>query len=119
MEAIYRTPDDYDLEHAGDTRDVEFFTGLAERLKPARVLELACGSGRVTLPLAETGARVGFDVVGLELVPEMLAAAREKREQAPPEVRSRLALEEGDMRTWRADRPFDLIVTPCSSVCHL
>jgi hypothetical protein len=23
------------------------------------------------------------------------------------------------MRTWQADEPFDLIVTPCSSMCHL
>jgi hypothetical protein len=34
-------------------------------------------------------------------------------------VRDRLTLVEGDMRTWRADHPFDLIVTPCSSVSHL
>ena len=123
-EAIYLKPEDYDLEHVGDTEDVEFFTGLAARLKPRRVLELACGNGRVTLPLAEAGAEHGFDVVGLELVPEMLAAAEKRRAGAKPAVRERLTLLEGDMRTWRADdggggEPFDLIVTPCSSVCHL
>jgi SAM-dependent methyltransferase len=91
--------------------------------RPRRVLELACGSGRVTLPLAEAGADVGFDVVGVELVPEMLDAARARREAAPPAVRERLTLRQGDMRSWRAaeagEAPFDLIVTPCSSVCHL
>lgn len=118
-EAIYETPDDYDLEHVGDTEDVEFFVSLVRRLRPKRVLELACGNGRVTLPLAEAGAQDGFEVVGLELVPEMLAAAREKREAAGPAARERLTLLEGDMRAWQAEQPFDLIVTPCSSMCHL
>lgn len=118
-EAIYQRPSDYDLEHVGDTEDVEFFVSLVGRLRPRRVLELACGNGRVTLPLAEAAVRDGFEVVGLELVPEMLEAAREKQERLPPEARARLALLEGDMRTWRAEQPFDLIITPCSSVCHL
>lgn len=118
-EAIYQRPEDYDLEHVGDTEDVEFFVSLVRRLRPKRVLELACGNGRVTLPLAEAGARHGFDVVGLELVPEMLAAAREKSAAAAPEERERLTLLEGDMRSWQAEEPFDLIVTPCSSMCHL
>jgi len=118
-EAIYQRPSDYDLEHVGDTEDVGFFVSLVRRLRPQRVLELACGNGRVTLPLAEAGAADGFEVVGLELVPQMLAAAREKASAAPADVRARLTLVDGDMRTWKADRPFDLIVTPCSSMCHL
>jgi SAM-dependent methyltransferase len=117
IEAIYRTPEDYDLEHVGHTDDIQFFVDLAVRLKPARVLELACGSGRVTVPLAEAGARHGFDVVGVELVPEMLEEARRKREEASAEARRSLA--EGDMRSWKAPEPFDLILVPCSSVCHL
>lgn len=119
-EAIYQRPADYDLEHVGDTDDVEFFTGLVTRMRPKRVMELACGNGRVTLPLAEAGAAHGFTVAGLELAPEMLEAARQRQSEAAPEVRDRLTLHEGDMRTWRApEKPFDVIVTPCSSVCHL
>jgi SAM-dependent methyltransferase len=118
-EAIYRHPQDYELEHLGDTQDIEFFTTLVTRFQPKRVLELACGNGRVTLPLAQAGACEGFEVVGLEMVPEMLEVARNKQEGAEPEVRDRLSLQEGDMRTWQSPTPFDLIVTPCSSVCHL
>lgn len=115
-ESIYRRPDDYDLEHEGDTEDVAFFVELPARLRPRRVLELACGSGRVTLPLAEAG---GFDVVGLELNPDMLAEARARREAASPPVQKRLTLVEGDMRSWRGEQPFDLVLSPCSSMCHL
>jgi len=118
-EAIYERPSDYDLEHVGDTDDIEFFVSLLDHFRPQRVLELACGNGRVTLPLAEAAATRGCDVVGLELVPQMLEAARQKCEAAAPAARERLTLVEGDMRTWTAGQPFDVILTPCSSVCHL
>jgi SAM-dependent methyltransferase len=118
-EPIYRRPHDYDLEHEGDNEDVGFYRRLLGRLRPRRVLELACGSGRVTVPLAEIGAAEGIEVVGLELADEMLAGAERKRQQAAPEVQRALRLVKGDMRTWVADEPFDLIVTPCSSLTHL
>ena len=118
-EAIYQRPGDYDLEHVGDTDDIDFFVALVTRLQPRRVLELACGNGRVTLPLARAGAAHGFSVAGLELVPEMVRAAGERAEQADPAVRDRMTLIEGDMRAWRSEEPFDVIVTPCSSMCHL
>lgn len=118
-EAIYQRPDDYDLEHVQNADDVEFFLKLTREFRPRRVLELASGNGRVTVPLAELGAELGFDVVGLELVPEMLQAARAKREEASPGARERLTLVAGDMRSWLAEEPFDLILTPCGSVSHL
>jgi len=118
-EAVYLRPTDYELEHVGDTEDIAFFCGLVKRLRANRVLELACGSGRVTLPLAEARSAREFAVVGVELVPEMLTTAQQKRSKATAAVQDRLTLMEGDMRTWRAEEPFDLILTPCSSMCHL
>lgn len=118
-EPIYRRPHDYDLEHEGDGDDVEFYRRLVRRLRPRRVLELACGSGRVTLPLATVGAEQGVSVVGLEIAEEMLEEAERKRRAAGADVQAALRLVRGDMRTWVADEPFDLIVTPCSSLTHL
>src|SRR5208283_2274550 len=63
---LYRRPDEYDLELTGDDADLKFYVELATRLKPKSVLELACGTGRITLPMAEEGARSGFSVVGLD-----------------------------------------------------
>ena len=71
-ELIYQRPADYELEHEGNADDVEFFVALVRRLKPKRVLEVACGSGRVTQPLANLAAEEGFDMVGLDNAPEML-----------------------------------------------
>jgi SAM-dependent methyltransferase len=118
-EPIYRRPHDYDLEHEGDDDDVEFYQRLLTRLRPRRVLELACGSGRVTVPLAEVAADEHIEVVGLELADEMLSEARRKRGHAASAVQQALQLVQGDMRTWVSDDPFDLIITPCSSMTHL
>jgi SAM-dependent methyltransferase len=116
---IYSQPGDYDLEHDGDARDVRFFVELVGRLRPRRVLELACGSGRVTLPIGALAARQGFDLVGVDLSGAMLEEARKKIGAAPEEVRRRVQVLEGDMRAWRSAEPFDVIVVPCASTSHL
>lgn len=118
-DAIYERPDDYDLEHRGDDRDVRFYQRLAARVGATRVLELASGSGRVAVPLAAALLGESPRVVGVELSDEMLATARRKRERAGPAVRARLSLEQGDMRTWRSDERFDLVLVACSSITHL
>jgi len=119
MSELYKHPEEYDLEHLGDCEDVEVYVSLVRRLKPRKVLELGCGTGRITLPLAELGARLGFEVVGLDNQDEMLQRAADRQVHAPPEVRARLELIKADMRTWQAESAFDLIVIPCSSISHL
>jgi len=119
MEAIYERPRDYDLEHEGDAADVAFYVWLISKLRPARVLELASGSGRVTIPLARAAQQLNFELVGLELADTMLDEANRKKDALDGEGRDRLTFVHGDMRTWRAATPFDLIITPCSSLSHL
>ena len=119
MDTIYERPRDYDLEHEGNEEDVRFYLGLVKRLRPRRVLELAAGSGRVTVPLAGIAADLGFDLVGLELAAPMLEEAERKKRELPEPQRQRLTFVRGDLRDWAADEPFDLIVTPCSSLTHL
>ena len=116
METIYERPLDYDLEHEGDEEDVRFYADLVRRLRPRRVLELAAGSGRVTIPLARLAPVLDFDIVGVEIAEPMLAEAERKRGEMPPDSQQRMTLIRGDLRTWRTDEPFDLIVTPCSSL---
>jgi SAM-dependent methyltransferase len=119
MEAIYERPRDYDLEHEGDDEDVAFYVHLLTRWKPRRVMELAAGSGRVTIPLARAAASSAIEIVGLEREGPMLDEAIRKRDGLDEKARSCLSFEQGDMRAWRASRPFDLIVAPCSSLSHL
>jgi ubiquinone/menaquinone biosynthesis C-methylase UbiE len=119
MSDLYRHPEEYDLEHLGDSEDVEFYVSLVRRLQPRKVLELGCGTGRITLPLAEQGAQLAFDVTGLDSQAEMLETAKKRQLEAPPKVRESLRLIQGDMRTWQSESAFDLIVIPCSSISHL
>jgi len=119
MSDLYRHPEEYDLEHLGDSEDVEFYVSLVRRLQPRKVLELGCGTGRITLPLAEQGAQLAFDVTGLDSQAEMLETAKKRLLEAPPKVHERLRLIQGDMRTWQSESAFDLIVIPCSSISHL
>jgi SAM-dependent methyltransferase len=115
MSDLYKHPEQYDREHLGDEEDVAFYLSLSRRLAPRKVLELGCGTGRITLPLAQ----LGFEVVGVDNQLEMLQKAEERRLQAPSEIRERLRFLEGDMRTWAADSDFDLILIPASSITHV
>jgi SAM-dependent methyltransferase len=119
MEPIYQRPHDYDLEHEGDDEDVAFYLGLLDRWQPRRVMELAAGSGRVTIPLARAAAATGTEVVGLEGEGPMLKEAIRKHAELDDGARRCLTFIAGDMRAWRAEQPFDLVVAPCSSLSHL
>jgi len=119
MEAIYERPRDYDLEHEGDEEDVAFYLRLLDRWQPLRVLELAAGSGRVTIALARAAAARGIQIVGLEREGPMLEEAMRKRAALEDHVRRCLTFMTGDMRAWRAEEAFDLVVAPCSSLSHL
>lgn len=100
----------YDLEYAWKTDDVDYWVALAKEYagNDGIALELACGTGRVLLPVAQSGVRV----VGIDHSPWMLAKAKEKYERLPPDVQERLGLLEGDMRTLRLEQKFNLIYLP-------
>lgn len=77
-------------------------------LRPgARVLDVACGSGRL---LAELTRR-GFEAVGLDIAPEMIDLAR----AAAPEATSFVA----DMRDFTIDEEFDAVLCLYDSLNHL
>lgn len=77
----------------------------------ATLLELACGTGRLTIPFA----RDGHEVVGLDASPAMLEAARAKAAVDGLGV----AFVRGDMRSFALRRRFALIVVSCNSLAHL
>jgi SAM-dependent methyltransferase len=94
--------------------DVGFFVELSRQVQ-APVLEVACGTGRVLIPCAKAGVKM----VGLDLSSAMLAVCRERLAGESPEVRTRVELHEGDMRTFHLGRTFDLITVPFRGFQHL
>lgn len=55
---------------------VKYYEQIFARIgiKPSLVLDLACGTGNITLPMA----RLGYDMIGVDLSGEMLGIAAEK-----------------------------------------
>jgi SAM-dependent methyltransferase len=87
----------YDREDTSDT-GVAFYSALAQEAG-GPVLEIACGTGRVTIPIA----RLGFATTGLDIVPGMLNQARRKSRGLP------VRWIEGDARTFDLHEKFRFI----------
>ena len=86
------------------------FWRAAARAAAGPVLEVACGTGRVTLPIAEAGA----DVDGFDLYPAMI-----ERLSAKAEARGlRVHAIEADMRDFRMPRRYALIANPFNAFLH-
>lgn len=99
-----------DYELWADFVEVQFARYADE--KPKLVLDMACGSGSMTLPLA----RRGYDMIGLDLSADMLGRARERLTEAGfPEV---LLLEQ-DMTAFELYGTVDAVVCCLDSINHL
>jgi ubiquinone/menaquinone biosynthesis C-methylase UbiE len=103
--------DRYDDRSTGVAADARFYVRLA-READGLLVELAVGSGRVAIPVAQaTGRRV----VGIDSSPGMLAQARKRAVEAGVE----LDLREGDIRELEIEEPAALIYCPGRSLLHL
>ena len=94
--------------------DVAFYARLA-RESGGRVLEAACGTGRVTLALAEHG----FDITGVDVSDGMLTMARRKAAACADDVRNRLTLVHQDMTRLDLPARFGFAFVPFRSFQHL
>ena len=99
----------YDLCWSPFRSDIEFFRRRMGR--PGRVLDLMCGTGRVTLALARWGWRVD----GVDRSEGMLRVARAKLNAAAPAVRGRVGLHRGDICRLRLPHVFSAAVMPANS----
>lgn len=104
----------YDRTYARRTEDVEYYVEEAKRTKGA-ILEYGCGTGRITFPMARTGATV----VGVDQSVHMLERFREHLAAEPPEVRKRIRTKRGDMREVRLRERFALVMCPFNTFLHL
>ncbi|MEZ4329621.1 MAG: class I SAM-dependent methyltransferase [Polyangiales bacterium] len=94
--------------------DVRWYTEYcAER--GGSVLELGCGTGRITLPLA----RAGLSVTGVDTMPSMLAEAEARSAKLPRAARERVTLMQADLRSMRLGRRFDTVIAPFNVLMHL
>jgi SAM-dependent methyltransferase len=125
---LYRDGRHYDALNSDLVDDIAFYVeearkavGFVDSHPPAKsagrvhtgnpVLELACGTGRLTIPIAQAGV----EIFGLDLSRSMLERARAKAEQAGVEI----SFVEGDCRAFELPRKFALIFMAFNSMQHL
>jgi SAM-dependent methyltransferase len=92
--------------------EIDFYRALAAPLRASggKLLEVACGTGRVAIRLA----RDGIAVVGLDVSAAMIEVAAEKS----ADLRSARWIV-ADMRTFELSERFDLAIIPGHSFQHL
>jgi len=112
--AHYADPAYYDLTYRERRHDVAYYVNLARGCQ-GRVLEFGCGNGRITLPMAQAGAQV----TAVDLSKPMLNDFERRLAVAPRELRRRIRLHHADMRTFRDEERYALIIAPFNTVLHL
>ena len=88
----------YDQLYLGLPGEQEFYA--SESLKyPGPVLEIGCGTGRITIPVAQ----VGVDITGIDISDGLLKVAREKVEKIKV-IPGNIELVYADMRDFSFDK---------------
>jgi SAM-dependent methyltransferase len=97
----------YDARTFGMPNEIEWWVREAV-VAGGPVLELACGTGRVTWPIA----RADVEIVGLDISTTMLRIAEAKRERERRLVSDRVRFVRGDMVDFSLDQTFALAIIP-------
>ncbi|NIM06645.1 MAG: methyltransferase domain-containing protein [Armatimonadetes bacterium] len=104
----------YDLQFRPDEPDVAFWVNWCREVG-GPVLELGCGNGRVSIPLA----RAGLEVIGIDRSGPMLAVARSRLAGEPAEVQQCLQFIRGDMRDFEPGREVACVIIPAHTFAVL
>jgi SAM-dependent methyltransferase len=108
---VWTDPELYDLENADDPAfDLGFWEWLVRSVAPRRMLELACGTGRLTLPLSRLGVS---ELVALDSSAPFLERLQARLGGEP------VTVVEGAMQAPPVEGPFDLIAIPFNSLAYL
>lgn len=106
----------YDGLFGNITEDIEFYTNLAKDINTP-VLDLGCGTGRLTLPLAKAGHKV----VAVDSQQDMLNILQDKMKKEKQEVRNNIQIVKRDIRKLKLSvhHGFELILLSFNSFLHL
>jgi len=100
-----------DIIWANTRHDIEFYKKEAIKAK-GKILEVACGSGRIYLEILKHGC----EIYGFDISPEILKVLKKKGKEQKLKPRVYRA----DMRNFKLDHRFSLIIIPFRSfLCNL
>ena len=106
----YADPGLYDAIYASIRDDIPFYVELARQSR-GPVLEVACGTGRVLIPVLEAGV----DIDGIDLGADMLERLEHKAGARGLHPR----VQQGDMRDFTMPRRYALAICPFRPFMHL
>jgi SAM-dependent methyltransferase len=111
----------YDVATGPFKDDIPFWERLVAERRPRRVLELACGTGRLSFPVAHLGrqARSDFQFVGLDLSGSFLDRARARLTTSEASLNGSTRFVQGDMAPFDFGQRFDLIFLAYNSFAYL
>jgi len=98
----YRLAEFYD-ELYYELYDLKFWKKYLK--KQSKILEFACGTGRLTIPLVEEGLHVH----AVDYSPEMLSILNKKKKELPEKTQKRLSTEVADMRNFKTNNLYDAV----------
>lgn len=101
----------YHLQHANETEDISFWSQLAADLG-GPILELGCGTGRLLVPLIESG----FSVVGLDINFHVLSYLIKS---ISGDRIDRIHVYQSSLDAFHLDRKFSLIFLACNTLSTL
>ena len=91
--------------------DLQFYKDWMPKVENAEILELCCGSGRLTIPLAKEGLKI----VGVDNSKSMLEQAKIKAKNEKLEI----CFVEADVRNLDLSNKFEVVFIPFNSIHHL
>lgn len=91
--------------------DLQFYKKWLPKNKEVKILELCCGTGRLTVPIA----KAGYNICGVDYTSSMLEQAKVKASEAGLEIN----FIEADIRSLNLQEKFDFIFIPFNSIHHL
>ncbi len=91
--------------------DLPFYKKWIPKNKDAKILELCCGTGRLTIPIAKDG----YNICGVDYTSSMLEQAKIKASEVGLEIN----FIEADIRTLNLQEEFDFVFLPFNSIHHL
>lgn len=85
-------------------------------VKPTTLVDLGCGTGNLSIPLAAEGIMV----TGIDLSEDMLAVAEQKHSEQPSQLRGGgIRWIQQDIREWELGEEVDVAISCCDSLNYL
>ena len=103
----------YDELYLGLPGEKEFYASEALKF-PSPILEIGCGTGRITIPVAQ----VGCDITGIDNSEGLLQVAENKVKNLKA-LAGNIKFVNADMRDFSFDKKFNLTIIPYRAFLHM